>query len=320
MKLFILCLALFLSNLSYSQQGENYFDSRWMETAKDNAAYISKYKLQDSVYKVDDYYANGKLYRSGFRTSIESNISKYRVGHYVWYDSLGFKTLEGDYKNGNRVGSWKHYYTHSTVLASETISNDSETLLYTSYDSATQKLSNKTIYKDGDICYEWKYSGGDSFLTETSYTEEKKGKSKTVHYANGKISAKYTYQDGKEITHECFDLNGSKVACDTTGSGKKFLYVEKMPAAHYVLNDYLAKNIHYPKYARKKNIEGRVIVKFVVDEDGSISNVEIKKGIGGGCDEEAIRVVSEMPAWIPGSQNGKLVRVYFTLPIHFKLD
>ena len=320
MKLFILCLALLISNLSYSQEGENYYDAKWVETTKGNAVYISKYKLLDSVYKVDDYYANGKLYRSGYRTSIESNISKYRVGHYVWYDSLGFKTLEGDYKNGNRVGSWKHYFIHSNVLSSETISNDSETLLYTSYDSATQNLSNKTIYKDGDICYEWKYSNGDSFLTETTYTEEKKGKSKTVHYANGKISAKYTYQDGKEIAHECFDLNGSKVVCDTTGSGKTFLYVEKMPAAPYSLNEYLAKNIHYPKYARKKNIEGRVVVKFVVDEDGSISNVEVKKGIGGGCDEEAIRVVSEMPPWNPGAQNGKLVRVYFTLPIHFKLD
>jgi protein TonB len=99
-----------------------------------------------------------------------------------------------------------------------------------------------------------------------------------------------------------------------------YTYVEKMPTTGYEFNKYLAENIHYPDTARMNNIQGRVIVKFVVNEDGSISDCTIIKGIGGGCDEEALRVAKNMPAWKnPGTQNGVPVKVYYSLPIVFKL-
>jgi len=99
-----------------------------------------------------------------------------------------------------------------------------------------------------------------------------------------------------------------------------FNYVEQMPTTPYDMAAYLAKNTHYPDAARDNNIEGRVIVRFVVNEDGAVSDVQVQRGIGGGCDEEAKRVVMAMPKWKPGKQNGKAVRVYFTLPIVFKLE
>ena len=67
------------------------------------------------------------------------------------------------------------------------------------------------------------------------------------------------------------------------------------------------------------NIEGLVLVSFVVEKDGNISNASVLRGIGGGCDEEALRVVARMPAWKPGQQGGKPVRVRYTLPMRFKL-
>jgi len=103
-------------------------------------------------------------------------------------------------------------------------------------------------------------------------------------------------------------------------NGKKSDKIEIMPRSGYDLGEYLGANLVYPEHAREKNIEGRVVVKFVVNEDGHISNAEVTKGIGGGCDEEAIRVVSSMPRWIPGEQDGKKVKVYFSLPINFKLE
>jgi len=96
--------------------------------------------------------------------------------------------------------------------------------------------------------------------------------------------------------------------------------IDIMPKFNGDLNSFLVKNLHYPANAIKKNIEGKVILKFIVNEDGSISDVTVVKGIGGGCDEEAKRVVQLMPNWKPGSQNGKYVKVFFTLPVHFKLD
>ncbi|MEO1261498.1 MAG: M56 family metallopeptidase [Bacteroidota bacterium] len=83
---------------------------------------------------------------------------------------------------------------------------------------------------------------------------------------------------------------------------------------------YIYANIKYPKEARKKGIEGMSVVKFIIEKDGSISNAEIIRAIGAGCDEEVIRVVNTMPNWTPGKQRGKAVRVQFNLPVRFKLS
>ena len=102
-----------------------------------------------------------------------------------------------------------------------------------------------------------------------------------------------------------------------------FNLVEKQPefpGGEQALLDYIGSNVHYPKKARKKNIQGTVYISFIVEKDGKVSTVRVLRGIGGGCDEEAVRVVSSMPAWKPGYQRGKPVRVQFNLPIRFILD
>ena len=102
-----------------------------------------------------------------------------------------------------------------------------------------------------------------------------------------------------------------------------FQIVEEMPAypgGDQKLMEYVAKNIKYPQIARETGIQGRVFVGFVVEPDGSVSNVKVLRGIGGGCDEEAMRVVKSMPKWKPGKQRGKAVRVSYMLPVNFKLQ
>ncbi len=100
--------------------------------------------------------------------------------------------------------------------------------------------------------------------------------------------------------------------------------VEQMPeypGGIDALMKYLGSNIKYPEQAKKDAIQGRVFVSFVVEKSGDVSNVELLRGIGGGCDEEAIRVVSSMPSWKAGKdESGKAVRVKYNLPIKFALD
>ncbi len=83
---------------------------------------------------------------------------------------------------------------------------------------------------------------------------------------------------------------------------------------------YLHDNLRYPQMAREAGIQGTVFVTFVVERDGSVTDVRILRGIGGGCDEEAIRVVRNMPRWQPGRQRGQPVRVQFNMPIRFVLN
>lgn len=102
-----------------------------------------------------------------------------------------------------------------------------------------------------------------------------------------------------------------------------FLSVEEnpeFPGGPAKLLEYVQKNLKYPMMARESDIQGRVFVGFVVEKDGSISNVRVLRGIGGGCDEEAVRVVQSLPKFKPGKQRGNPVRVQYTLPIVFKLQ
>ena len=92
------------------------------------------------------------------------------------------------------------------------------------------------------------------------------------------------------------------------------------PGGDQAMMDFVAKNVQYPEEAKEKEISGRVLVGFIVEKDGSIAEVEVVKGIGGGCDEEAVRVVKAMPKWKPGKDKGKPVRVSYMMPFTFKLQ
>lgn len=102
-----------------------------------------------------------------------------------------------------------------------------------------------------------------------------------------------------------------------------FTIVEEMPGypgGDAKMYEYLGKNIKYPQIARESSIQGRVFVNFVVEPDGSVTNVKVLRGIGGGCDEEAMRVIKSLPKWKPGKQRGKAVRVSYQIPVFFKLQ
>ncbi|WP_207423705.1 energy transducer TonB [Desertivirga brevis] len=91
------------------------------------------------------------------------------------------------------------------------------------------------------------------------------------------------------------------------------------PGGFDAFANYLRKNLRYPVAAQEGNISGRVYVNFIVEKDGSLTDIKIAKGIGFGCDEEAARVIKKSPKWSAGEQNGRKVRVMFTIPIVFAM-
>ena len=105
-------------------------------------------------------------------------------------------------------------------------------------------------------------------------------------------------------------------------TGKVYEIVEDMPTfpgGVTELMNYLSKNTHYPAVTKRDGIQGRVVVSFIVEPDGSISNVKLVRSVDANLDREALRVVSEMPNWTPGKQGGNKVRVRYSLPIAFRL-
>ncbi len=101
-----------------------------------------------------------------------------------------------------------------------------------------------------------------------------------------------------------------------------FIVVEVMPefpGGQDKMMKFIRDNVKYPQEAQKKEVEGRVVVTFVVEKDGSLTDVKVVRDIGFGCGEEAVRVIKRMPKWKPGTQRGKPVKVKMALPIQFKL-
>ncbi|MDF3076229.1 MAG: energy transducer TonB [Sphingobacteriaceae bacterium] len=108
----------------------------------------------------------------------------------------------------------------------------------------------------------------------------------------------------------------------TSASNQPFISVQHMPefpGGQEAFSKFLSKNLRYPSQAQESNVQGRVIVSFIVETDGSLSSVQVIRGIGAGCDQEAVRVIKKAPAWHPGEQNGRRVRVQYTVPIVFNL-
>ncbi|MGZ4001705.1 MAG: energy transducer TonB, partial [Mucilaginibacter sp.] len=116
--------------------------------------------------------------------------------------------------------------------------------------------------------------------------------------------------------------NGDEKAV-TEDENKIFTAVEQEPTPAGGIGkfyEYLSKNIRYPAVAKENNIQGKVFLTFVVEKDGAITDVKVLRGLGSGCDEEAMRVLRAAPKWKPGIQNGRPVRVQYQVPISFALQ
>ena len=134
---------------------------------------------------------------------------------------------------------------------------------------------------------------------------------------NDSITITREYKNGVVISFKAFDKSGKEIDEQTIKA------VESPPAFPGGLDafaKFLDSTLRYPGLAKREGIQGRVIVSFVIEKDGSVTDIKVVRGVGDGCDEEAVRVMRLSPHWTPGIQNGKPVRVAYTVPIAFTLS
>ena len=116
------------------------------------------------------------------------------------------------------------------------------------------------------------------------------------------------------------DGTGVKADSDALFNTGGVEILPEFPGGMAAWSKFLSKNLRYPSIAQENRVMGRVTVSFVVERNGEISAIKVLKGIGAGCDEEAIRVIKKSPIWKPGMQNGKAVRVSYVIPIVFQMN
>ena len=141
-----------------------------------------------------------------------------------------------------------------------------------------------------------------------------------VGYESKTIGVSKVYSESSKSNEYYIGLHKESESVDPE---KIYDVVEEMPqfpGGQAALLEFLSKNIRYPEEARKNSIQGRAIVTFVVEKDGSISNARVVKSVDSQLDAEALRVINSMPKWNPGKQNGEPMRVKYTVPVTFKLD
>ena len=129
--------------------------------------------------------------------------------------------------------------------------------------------------------------------------------------------------DISDVDNKAVRLNGDSAVHPNFAKNEVFVMVEQMPefqGGESEMTKFISQNIRYPIPALRQNVQGRVIIRFVIDKQGDVLEPIILKGIGSGCDEEAIRVIKKMPRWTPGKQAGKFVAVWYTLPIMFTIS
>ena len=178
-------------------------------------------------------------------------------------------------------------------------------------------------YENGVIADEGNYVHNKKTGTWTFYRTGTKDTWYTESYVStDKIRLRSYYPDGRTkrkekhnetytvATGKCYNERGKKIP---------FTPFYTAPKPLYRIDEYLAENLVYPEKAANDNIEGTVILKFIVNEDGEITNVEVVKGIAGGCNDEASWVITNMPKWSPGIKDDKKVKVPYYMPVQFRL-
>lgn len=169
---------------------------------------------------------------------------------------------------------------------------------------STIKFTAPVIKKDEEV------NEDDELKTQDELTESKV----TISIADVKGNDELNGQDIADL---------QEVITQAPEEEKPYTMVEQMPqypGGPQELLQYIAKNLRYPTISQENGIQGRVILRFVVSADGSVQDIQVLRSLDPYCDKEAVRVVSTLPKWIPGRQNGRNVPVYYTLPIQFKLQ
>ena len=196
---------------------------------------------------------------------------------------------------------------------------------YSNYSERKLDGIQKEWYENGQLQQYEKYKKGLSNGKTKKWYEDGKLNQK-IDYKKGKLNGKLLtywengqakridkYKNGKLIEGKCFNINGEEIVYFDYKIPPVF------PGGIEKLHQYLSQEIKYPEYSRNNKIEGKVIIVFAIDIDGSLSNIEIRQSLSEDIDNEAIRVVKEMPKWIPGKEDGKEIKLYFSLPVQFRL-
>jgi len=287
----LLMLSYILCSVSSAQKFKTiYFDSTWQEVKNGaNAKYYrhiwkDKDSLKNKIYIVEDFYSDNKIQMRG---SFLDKNAKVKNGKFLFYYENGNVKAVERYLSNFKDGLFEHYYENGKI--------ESEVLFIHNRIEGEQKA----WHLNGEKKLLAHYKKGVIVGTFQSF------------YPDGKLARKDFYIDGQFISGNCYSKNGS----DTT----YFPYVI-MPIfkGGMSFGEYVQRNMKYPRGGSIYGVNGRAVVRFMVDIDGSVCDAVISSSDNPVINEEALRVVINSPKWKPGKTDGVVGQIYMEVPIVFR--
>jgi len=172
--------------------------------------------------------------------------------------------------------------------------------------------SKKKKYVWEGIFKMWYESG--QLKRDIDYHKNKIDGNLTTYWENGKVKRHDLYQENKSLGGKCYDENGLETTYYPFHKAPEF------PGGEKVLMLLISRNMRYPVDAQEAGIQGKVIVHFIIDKAGQVTNIQLKQKLSPSMDNESQRVVSILPRWTPGETDGEKISEGFTLPIKFNLE
>jgi TonB family protein len=277
---------------------------------KDSVAFVRIVQRDSSaqdLFTVQDFYLDGSRRLVG-----ESRSSKYylnREGVFIEYFRNGKRKSIKTYENGTENGDEVYFYPNGKSYYTNHIDSAlGQWIIAQASDSTGVALA-----RDGN---------GTCVLYDDDF-KLIKGKGPLV---NGFREGEWSGNVNDTATYVCTYAKGRCISGTSTAkSGRKYEFKTELKQPEFDGGEqgfarFLARTVHYPAAAKEHNIQGRVFAIFVVNREGTLSNVRIVKGIGSGCDEEVLRVLRLSPRWTPGSEYGIPANILYTIPVSFTLQ
>jgi TonB family protein len=259
----------------------------------------------DNLYLVNDFYKDGKPKMSGKSSVPGPDIRLQGVN--VEFFPNGGKKSEMSFKDGKLVGDIISYFPNGKIYLTGRYNDSSRLIVNESRDSAGNVL----------------VTGGNGHWIK--YDEAFRVVLSEGNIANGLENGQWQGRLGDTIKYNCTYVNGvviNGVSHSINGKDYIFTKAEEPPmfkGGISAVYRFLSSHVHYPIEAREKNITGKVYMTFVVDKDGSLTDIKVARGIGGGCDEETLRIFKLSPKWKPGQKFGVPVPVQLIMPFSYML-
>ncbi|ASU35023.1 energy transducer TonB [Mucilaginibacter xinganensis] len=261
--------------------------------------------IDKNLYQVFEYYKNGKVRLVTNSKTNDLNLQYH--GRYVAYYPTGKKRKTGEFEYGVPTGHQVEYYPNGKFYNSTNYFPDGKVLYNDCRDS-----TGKVLAEDGK---------GDWIQFNDDF-------SATI--SQGKIDSGFRAGEWRERSSDSIMFiktykNGLLISTNSAGGDSQGVFlpvdvVPEFPGGMPAFGGFLGKTMHYPAIARENNIQGKVIVSFVVEKDGTLTDIKVKKGIGSVCDNEAISAVRLSSPWKPALKNGRPVRAAHSVPITFTLS